>query len=76
MDGRGIAFLDVETGAVRNANRVGARIWEGAAAGKTLDGIVAEISREFEAPEAVVRQDAERFFRELTRAGILVPAGR
>jgi len=75
LHAEGITFLHIGTGTVLSANRVGARMWERASEGLALDAIAAQVSLEFDAPQATVRQDADRFLRELMDAGVLVRQG-
>jgi hypothetical protein len=72
----GIAFLDLGTGAVLNANLLAARIWQAAVDGKSLKGIVEELSRDLASPEDVVRPDVERFLSQLLEKRLLICDGK
>jgi hypothetical protein len=74
--GDGIAFLDVRKGALFRANRVGAAIWKGLAARRSLEQISEEVSRDFGVSQREAFEDASRFAAQLQAAGILGSAGR
>ena len=71
----GVVFLHIRRGMVLSSNRVGARIWQAAGDGKSLNEIAGEISREFGVAEPLARSDAAEFLRELEGAGVLARHG-
>src|SRR5690242_8336474 len=67
----GVVFLDSARGILFSANRVGAAIWQGVRAGRTLEQISDAVSSDFQAPRDVVGRDTASFLAELLSAGIL-----
>jgi hypothetical protein len=70
----GIVFLHSTKGIVFSANEVGASIWEGICAGRSVDEISAAVSRRFEAPPDAVTRDTADFIADLFTEGILEQA--
>jgi hypothetical protein len=64
-------FLHVRRGGVFKSNRIGARIWKGLLDHESLEGIAAQISREYAVPRKQVEQDTTRFLAELETEGFL-----
>ena len=60
--------VDVKSGLLYPLNSVGARIWELCDGARSVDDIVHALAHEFDAEDAVIRRDAERFIDELTAA--------
>lgn len=69
--GDGGVLLDVEQGAIFSLNTVGLRILELLQEGQTTAAVASRISREFGAPEQLVRGDVEDFLRSLGERGLL-----
>jgi hypothetical protein len=63
----GAVLLSVRTGRVFVTNLLGARIWSGIQAGKTVQTIVDEIGSEFKQTRERVRRDADQFVGELRK---------
>ena len=68
----GLTILDISTGQMFLCNETGARIWQGIAAGLSVDDISDEISRECGVGRPLVRRHASSFLGELARRGLLV----
>jgi coenzyme PQQ biosynthesis protein PqqD len=67
--------VDVAGGTLYPLNSVAARIWELCDGARSVEEIVQALAQEFDAAEAVIRQDAERFIDELAAARRVEIAG-
>jgi hypothetical protein len=67
----GVVFLHSAKGVVFSSNRVGASIWKGVCAGRSVAEISGDVSRRFDAPREAVHRDTVRFLGELVAEGIL-----
>jgi hypothetical protein len=63
--------VDVSGGTLYPLNSVAARIWELCDGARSMEQIVRELAREFDAEEDVIRRDAERFIDDLTAARLV-----
>lgn len=63
--------VDVNAGTLYPLNSVAARIWELCDGARSVEDIVGELAREFDADEDVIRRDAERFIQDLTSARLV-----
>jgi hypothetical protein len=63
--------VDVNAGTLYPLNSVAARIWELCDGARSVEDIVSELAREFDADEDVIRRDAERFIQDLTSARLV-----
>ena len=63
--------VDVSGGTLYPLNSVAARIWELCDGARSFEDIVHALSHEFDAEDAVIRCDAERFIDELTAARLV-----
>jgi hypothetical protein len=64
------AVLDLDARALYTLNATAKRIFERAREGASVDAIVEELGREFDAPESL-RADVERFLAEARARGLL-----
>jgi hypothetical protein len=71
----GLVLLHIPSGRIFQSNRIGARIWEGIAAGKNPDRIAGEISREYGLSEGIVRQHTSSFVAALEHEGFITTPG-
>ena len=55
-----------------NLNETGKAIWERLDGQKSLKGVVADLSQEFEAPEEEIAEDVKGFVEELLKRGMIV----
>jgi len=67
----GIVFFDKQQGVLFSSNRIGALVWQAADRRQSLDGITAQVAREFDVPFDEVAADAAQFLAELERNGIM-----
>lgn len=66
------SLLNPMSGQIFVTNRVGKRIMELADGSRDLNEIVAEVTRQFKgAPQAAVKEDADKFLREATEKGLV-----
>lgn len=63
--------VDVKTGVLYPLNSVAARIWQLCDGERTLEDILATLAAEFDAEEATIRADAQRFIDELANARLI-----
>jgi|KBSSwiStaDraftv2_1062776.scaffolds.fasta_scaffold686132_2 hypothetical protein len=63
--------VDVSGGTLYPLNSVAARIWELCDGARSVEDIVHALAHEFDAEDAVIRRDAERFIDELTAARLV-----
>jgi len=63
--------VDVSGGTLYPLNSVAARIWELCDGARSFEDIVHALAHEFDAEDAVIRRDAERFIDELTAARLV-----
>ena len=63
--------VDVTGGTLYPLNSVAARIWELCDGARSFEDIVRALVHEFDAEEAVIRRDAERFIEDLTAARLV-----
>jgi coenzyme PQQ biosynthesis protein PqqD len=63
--------VDVTGGRVYPLNQVAARIWQLCDGVRTVDAIVQALAEEFDAEEALIRRDVERFIEELAGAQLV-----
>jgi hypothetical protein len=63
----GLVILHVPSGRIFTSNRTGARIWQCLEERLPLQGIAAEIARDFGIDRATALEDAARFLVELER---------
>lgn len=68
----GVVLIHHGRGAVFSANRVGARIWNGAAEHWSIQKLTASISNEFHIPPQDALKDAEEFLARLEAEGLLI----
>jgi hypothetical protein len=61
----GLVLLDIESGSIFSANRVGARIWELLEAGQAEAAIAQRIAEEFDTPHRTVERDVQEFITAL-----------
>ncbi len=67
-----VLILDLRSSHYFGLTGPGARIWQLVEAGEDTGGIVAALSREFEADEAVIEDDVARLLDELVERGLLI----
>lgn len=70
IDGECI-LLDLRSGFYFGLNAVGTRIWALLSEGKSFEEVVAAVEAEFDAPVAVIRDDARDLIEELCAKGLL-----
>ena len=63
--------VDVTAGTLYPLNSVAARIWALCDGERTIEQIVRSLADEFDADEALIRRDAERFIDDLTTARLV-----
>ena len=63
--------VDVGGGTLYPLNSVAARIWQLCDGARSVDDIARVLADEFEADEAVIRRDAERFIDDLVAAKLV-----
>jgi hypothetical protein len=63
--------VDVRGGTLYPLNSVAARIWELCDGARSIDEIVRTLAGEFDADEALIRRDAERFIDDLSTARLV-----
>ena len=63
--------VDVSAGTLYPLNSVAARIWALCDGARSIDEIVRTLASEFDADEALIRHDAERFIDDLTTARLV-----
>ena len=68
-----VLILDLRSSHYFGLTGPGARIWQLAEAGEDVGGIVAALTREFDADAAVIEADVVRLLGELTERGLLIP---
>src|SRR5213083_1255140 len=68
----GVVLIHPGNGTVYSANRVGAMVWQGAAAHQGMDQVTARISEAFDISGVIARRDAAAFVAQLETAGLLV----
>lgn len=64
-------IVDAAGSRLHELNGPAARIWEGLAAGRPEDDIVASVTGEFDTDEKTARADCRAFVRELLEAGLV-----
>lgn len=69
-----LLMMSVELGRYFNLNAVGARIWELLETPRTVDGLVAALTAEYDVAPDTVRQEVERFLDALCERGLLASA--
>lgn len=71
----GVVFIvDAARSELRELNGTASAAWEGLAAGRSEDAIVAGLAAEFEVDERTARADLRDFIGELAAAGLLEAA--
>jgi len=68
----GIVILHTGRGRVFSSNQTGAVIWRGIEQGRSLDGIVAEISSEFQIAGTTARSHALTFLAALEQQALIM----
>ena len=68
-----VLILDLRSSHYFGLTGPGARIWQLVEAGEDMRGIVAALSREYEADPAIIEEDVVRLLGELTERGLLLP---
>jgi hypothetical protein len=71
----GLVILHVPSGRIFTSNQTGARIWQCLEEQLPLEGIAAEIARDFGIDRAAALADAARFLAELERNGLTQRVG-
>ena len=74
LDGE-ILLLDLKSSHYFGLSGSGARIWQLLEAGHDGEGIVAELTREFDADEPRIRAEVAGFLDDLVARGLLVVTG-
>lgn len=69
-----LLMMSVELGRYFNLNAVGARIWELLETPRTVDGLVAALTAEYDVAPDTARQEVERFLDALRERGLLASA--
>ena len=72
LHGDGVVWLNLNSGKVFSANRVGALIWSGVLERRSADQVAESISREFPISREAARADAAEFLAQLSAEGLLV----
>jgi len=72
-DGDGAVLLDLHSGKYLALNPVGSLVWQGVAAGDSLDAIVGRLAGLFIVPAERLRQDAEALLVQLLARGLVCP---
>lgn len=67
----GVILLDIQTGQIFSANRIGARIWEELARGRSLADIAGRIASETGADRATVEADVRAFVNVLVARALV-----
>ena len=67
----GVTLFHTNTGQVFTCDRVGARIWTGLAAGRSIDFISDEVAMSYGVGRERARSDAESFVSALARQGLV-----
>jgi hypothetical protein len=68
----GVVLIHLGKGTVFSANRVGARIWSGAAERWSMGKLTDFLSVEFHIPAEIAQRDAAAFLEQLQAEGLLV----
>ena len=71
--GDGIVILHTGKGRIFSSNKTGALIWRGIEERRSLDGIVEEISREFQLAVTTARAHTLNFLAALERQTLIQP---
>ena len=71
--GEETVILNLESGVYFGLDRVGARIWQLMAEGKTLSGICDAMQEEYEVSREVLEGDVVRLAQELFDQGLAIP---
>ena len=69
-----ILLLDLRSSQYFGLTGSGARIWELVEAGEPPDAIVGILTREFDAGEAIIKEEVTHFLDDLVERGLLVAA--
>jgi hypothetical protein len=70
IDGSVVLF-DLETGQGFSLAGIGSDLWRSIVRLGDLEAVIAELGRAYDAPEAILRADAERFTDDLLARGLL-----
>lgn len=71
----GIVILHTGKGRVFSSNRTGALIWRGLEQGQSFEGIVAEVSDQFQIPGPTARMDTVNFLAALEQQALIKREG-
>jgi hypothetical protein len=66
-----LVLLDLARGDYYGLDAIGARLWHGLVAGRTVADIATEIGTEYEVEDATVRADLLALARELVEKGLV-----
>jgi hypothetical protein len=69
-----IILLDLAAGEYFSVDEVGARVWDGLAAGLTLAAVVAALAPDYDTDVSRLETDVLAFTGELLRRGLIVEA--
>ena len=72
----GALLLDLERGVYLSLNKLGSEIWAQLQDGVRLPELVAALSGRFEVAPARLREDVEKFLRQLAERGLVSLDGR
>lgn len=61
----GLMLMNVSSGEILSANQTGAKVWTLLETGRSVEDIIQEIARAFDAPVETVEQDVKRFVESL-----------
>lgn len=72
IDGEAV-IINLESGTYYSLNRAGAELWEGLAAGASVDDLLAFFGERYEASPAAIAQEVTRLLDELQLEQLIVP---
>lgn len=74
-EGEGGVLLHVGTGQYHGVNQTGAYLWERLDGTRTVENIVASVTKDFLDPPADLDALIESFFADLAERGLVIPDG-
>jgi len=74
VDGE-VVIINLESGAYYSLNKVGADVWEGLAAGASVDGLLRLVGERYEASPAAIAGEVHRLLDVLQQEQLIVPDG-